>query len=121
MVEAGGTGAHGKGIAEQEAPTTAQLEHVIARSKGEGREDRAPREVVNIFGAVHRACAGTGRTPGNAVREPIYKDLLGETALPPRGQVLLSQSECAQGRLVVARLVVTHPIMIACSGGVAHP
>jgi len=123
VVDPGRPGARGQGIAEQQAAAAPHLQHVIAGPGRERVQDRPPGEVVHILGTVDLARPAPARPPGHPVGEPAGKRVLGQPAIVPRRDILITQPEPAQRLLSVARLHLRHisPFLAVSRRRSGHP
>ena len=88
---------------------------MIVWSQREGIQDRAPREVMRVLGAVDFSRTRAARTTRDPIGYPIVKPLLRESALAPRRKILIPQPKRPQ------RVGATGPVVTSHSGGSYAP
>jgi hypothetical protein len=90
---------------------------MIARPGLEGVQDRALGEVMDVLGAVNLARTPPARPPGHPVGEPVGKRIIGQAAILPRRDVLLTEPEIAHRLLGTARLHIWHAAPLPPASG----
>src|SRR5207244_3942584 len=96
-------------VAKQETAAAADLEEMVVKSERERAEDRPPRPLVNVLGAVDLSRAAAARPTGDAVRQPVDELGVAEPARLPGRDVLVAEPERSHRPPVLVGLAHSGP------------
>ena len=100
MVDPGRGSSGRERVAKQETAAAADFEETVVRPERERVEDRSPRPLVNVLGAVDLLRAAAARPAGDTVGQPVDELGVAEPARLPCRDVLVAEPERSERLLV---------------------